>query len=214
MSNLIITPTWSCGFCVMLINMIIFSSLGYVFYMDAYDLSSFELRYDEKCAEARNNGDVCFLYFTADVDLVNPKVYYRLDNFYQNHRTFQKYSFAQLRGENEDKIKMSQCDPVTSNRNMLEDREKWDLWNQFPNNLKTPEKIKQDAWPCGFIAKFIFTDQFTYIKSLDRSFYAGIDDSDIALDVDKEQRFLLNSDKKKEGAYWFDPSNQHVMVWY
>lgn len=47
MSNLIITPTWSCGFCIMLINFIIFGSLAYVFYMDADNLNVYELRYDE-----------------------------------------------------------------------------------------------------------------------------------------------------------------------
>ena len=47
MSNLIITPTWSCGFCVMLINLIIFAALAYVFYTDADNLNVFEVRYDD-----------------------------------------------------------------------------------------------------------------------------------------------------------------------
>jgi len=68
---------------------------------------------------------------------------------------------------------------------MLADRADWDLWERFPSSLKTVDSIDEPAWPCGFIAKFAFTDQFTFIKSLDKSFSARIDDSDIAHSADK-----------------------------
>jgi len=42
----------------------------------------FELRYDDKCASVRNTGNPCLVDFTPDVNLDNPKVYYRLNNFY------------------------------------------------------------------------------------------------------------------------------------
>jgi len=35
MSHMLVTPTWGCGFCVMLINLLIFGSLAYIFYTDA-----------------------------------------------------------------------------------------------------------------------------------------------------------------------------------
>ena len=52
------------------------------------------------------------------------------------------------------------------------------------------------------------------IKSTDRSFSVRIDDSDIAHTVDKDDKFGINEDKLAEGAYWFKPTDEHVMVWY
>ena len=102
----------------MSITFLLFGALAYVFYAEAEAINDFEVRYDDKCATLRGSNLPCLVTFTLDVDLENPKVYYRLDNFYQNHRSFQKYSFAQLRGE--DSIKIEQCDPVKSNKDMLE----------------------------------------------------------------------------------------------
>ena len=82
MSHMLVTPTWSCGFCVMFINLIIFGSLAYIFYTDADELNTYELRYDDKCESLRGTGNPCLLDFSPDVDLNNPKVYYRLNNFY------------------------------------------------------------------------------------------------------------------------------------
>lgn len=46
----------------------------------------------------------------------NPKLYYRLDNFYSNHRNFVKSrSYAQLRGETLKKSEVStDCDPIVT----------------------------------------------------------------------------------------------------
>lgn len=72
----------------------LFSGLAYWFYYEADELNDFEVRYDEVCKDVRGTGLPCELKFVPDVDLVNPKVYYRLDSFYSNHRSFQKYDFA------------------------------------------------------------------------------------------------------------------------
>lgn len=109
---------------------------------------------------------------------------------------------------------MSKCSPVETNRDMLADRADWDLWENYPDALKTLDKIDDPAWPCGFIAKFHFNDQFAFIKSEDRSFSAKIDDTDIAHSIDKEKRFIANDDMKEKGAYWTDIESEHLMVWY
>ena len=88
----------------------LFSSLSYLFYSEADNLNEFDFRYDDKCLEKRGTNEPCEVSFTPDVDLENPKVYYRLDNFYQNHRSFQKFSFGQLRGEDDGKV--SKCELV------------------------------------------------------------------------------------------------------
>ena len=110
---------------MILIIWILFTGLGYWFYFEAENLQDVEIRYDDICEEFRGTETDCEVTFLLETDLENPKVYYRLDNFYANHRSFQKYSFSQLRGEDEAKI--AQCDPVKSNKDILEDVEKWDL---------------------------------------------------------------------------------------
>ena len=66
---------------------LLFAGLAYLFYSEANNLKDFMIRYDDKCPTPRMGKD-CEITFTLDVDMSNPKVYYRLDNFYQNHRSF------------------------------------------------------------------------------------------------------------------------------
>jgi hypothetical protein len=59
-------------------------------------LNDMTIRYDDQCGLK----PICNVTFTPSVDLVNPKIYYRLENFYANHRNFVKSrSYKQLRGE-------------------------------------------------------------------------------------------------------------------
>ena len=41
---------------------------------------------------------------------------------------------------------------------MLKDQDKWNLLSQYPDNLETEAVKDEVAWPCGFIAKFAFSD--------------------------------------------------------
>ena len=97
---------------------------------------------------------------------------------------------------------------------MLKDQDKWNLLSQYPDNLETVALKDEVAWPCGFIAKFSFSDEFLQVVSTDLSFSVSIDDSEIAHDVDKEKKFIYNTEKLQEGAYWKDVEDQHLMVWY
>jgi hypothetical protein len=119
-----------------------------------------------------------------------------------------------LRGE--DDVTISQCDPIEKNRDMLEDDKKWPISKIYPDRLKTEQKANDEAWPCGFIAKFLFSDIFNEIKSTDRSFSVKIDETEIAHEVDFKQRFLRNTEKYDDdnGMYWTDVEDQHLMVWY
>lgn len=118
MSHQIITPTFCCGFNIICFIFLLFTALAYLFYNEADKLNDFKLRYDDICADKRGTGVPCELSFTLTEDLKNPKIYYRLNNFYQNHRSFQKYSFSQLRGEDK---KIEQCGPMQTNKDLLAD---------------------------------------------------------------------------------------------
>lgn len=103
---------------------------------------------------------------------------------------------------------------MQTNADMLSNSKEWDLSRIYPSSLKSRARIDDEAWPCGLIAKFAFSDSFNSIKSTDRSFSVRIDDSDIAHPVDVDKKFLLNEDMLKQGAYWLNPEDEHIMVWY
>ena len=97
---------------------------------------------------------------------------------------------------------------------MLENATLWDLTAAYPPSLQTETAAELDAWPCGNIAKFAFSDRFNEIKSLDQSINVKINDTDIASDVDREKRFKENEEMVERGAYWRNVTDEHLMVWY
>ena len=79
---------------------LIVGAFGAICYTQAVRNNDFTLRYDDICLKS----DICTISFSPDKDLEKPKIYYRLENFYANHRNFVKSrSFKQLRGKVLDK---------------------------------------------------------------------------------------------------------------
>jgi hypothetical protein len=60
---------------------------GYFLYSEAEKLNDFELEYGTFC-ETSTIAGTCRVQFVLETDLKNPAVYYRLDKFYHNHRSF------------------------------------------------------------------------------------------------------------------------------
>lgn len=84
------TPTFWCASNLFTFMFMLLIALGYFFFYEANKLSEEMLRYDEVCAPTRGTGTKCMFEFTPSYDLVRPKVYYRLTEFYHNHRKFVK----------------------------------------------------------------------------------------------------------------------------
>lgn len=88
---------------------------------------------------AKGNTTRCTLIFTVPNDMGNPVfMYYRLNNFYQNHRRYTpSFDKDQLAGKAVDNKTMSgsTCDP-----------------------LRTDPEYKKPYYPCGIIANSIFND--------------------------------------------------------
>lgn len=82
-------------------------------------------------------------------------VYYELDNFYQNHRTYVKSrSNDQLGGKYiKDVEGLINCDPVTTVGDLYE-------FQRFNLNGVALTDLTAPAIPCGLIAKSYFTDTF------------------------------------------------------
>ena len=109
------------------------------------------IRYDDQC----NGKTKCSITFTPSTTLVNPKIYYQLENFYANHRNFVKSrSYPQLRGNVESSAVLGGvCDPVTLMSDLGDSIPKLALDN-------TPLNTNSVAYPCGLIAKYFFNDTY------------------------------------------------------
>ena len=108
-------------------------------------------------------------------------VYYQLDNFYQNHRRYvMSRSYAQLMGTpiTETQAKL-QCDPIITNANM-------GVTTSVDGTALEPNDI---AYPCGLIAKSVFTDSYVLSTTSDMNTLVDIDSSDIAWKSDVEYKF-------------------------
>ena len=118
-THLLITPTFGCSMICLLFVAAILGSFGGIAITFTSKLNNAYIRYDDTCGIK----PVCNVTFTLDHDLVNPKVYYRLENFYANHRNFVKSrNYKQLRGEQSSDLDLiSSCSPILTNKDLIED---------------------------------------------------------------------------------------------
>ncbi|KAL1999204.1 hypothetical protein VTN02DRAFT_4891 [Thermoascus thermophilus] len=127
-----------------------------------------------KGTSQRKNTTICSLFFDIP-DPIGPPVflYYRLTNFYQNHRRYvQSLDLDQLKGKPLDNntISGSSCDPLRI------------------------DPITQKAYyPCGLIANSLFNDSISYPNLINIGPYV-MTNKGIAWDSDKE---LIKTTKYK-----------------
>lgn len=87
-------------------------------------------------------------------------VYYQLDNFYQNHRRYVKSrSFSQLQGTYLTADKLSDCDPIIKNKDLLPQIKAY-----ADGTLFGAADYELPAMPCGLVAKSFFNDTFAFYK--------------------------------------------------
>ncbi|KAK6074377.1 LEM3 family/CDC50 family protein [Seiridium cupressi] len=111
------------------------------------------------------NVSLCTLRFTTPEDMNAPVLfYYRLTNFYQNHRRYvASYYDKQLKGDDVntiDNVKDSTCTPLTTDSDL-------------------------PIYPCGLIANSLFNDTFfSPVQLNDNETYVMQDSSNIAWESD------------------------------
>ena len=101
---------------------------------------------------------VCNITFTPDFDMINPKIYYRLENFYANHRNFVKSrNFKQLRGEESTDLDLTNtCSSMLKNKDLKESS-----FGKISTSINgMPLNDDEFAQPCGLIARYFFNDSF------------------------------------------------------
>jgi len=120
---------------------IIFIPIGIGIVISSNEVTEVIQQYDDLCGV----GSVCNITLEIRQDMKGPVYfYYRLDNYYQNHRRYVKSrNDDQLRGMGgENAHTLSDCDPVIS------------------LNGKDSDPASITYFPCGLIAKSVFNDTF------------------------------------------------------
>eukprot|EP00904_Undaria_pinnatifida_P001566 jgi/Undpi1/1140/HiC_scaffold_10.g04602.m1 len=165
----IVTPAWVVGLFIAV--GVLFVPFGTWLNLEYAKVVSIEQIYDGEgttnadCSiSASNEGKECEVTFTVGEDMEAPVyVYYELQKFYQNHRTYVKSrSYGQLKGG---ALSGDSCDPLATTGSL-------------------------DLNPCGLVANSVFNDKFVvqsapdpYDSSLP---YEYMDESEISWVTDRD----------------------------
>jgi len=185
---------------------ILFVLIGIIIVSLSNKIVEIEIRYDnlENCKVITNSeNSTCEVNFTIEKDMKkNIFVYYRLKNFYQNHRRYIKSkSNKQLKGNvmGENEIK-DDCDPIILNKDIY-------LGVKALNGTElNPDGV---AHPCGLIAKSYFNDTFEIIKQGGNEEIIILG-NDIAWKVDKEK---YHDSPNYSSHQWMSVEDERFMVW-
>jgi hypothetical protein len=194
-------PTIKTTFLCLEITGAIFIFIGIIILVLSNQIKQIEIRYDNN--ENCQIGSKCDILFNVTEDMhKNVFVYYRLTNFYQNHRRYLKSkSNKQLKGNilTEKEVK-DDCDPIILNKDIYE-------------GLKSINKKTLDpdavAHPCGLIAKSFFNDSYE-IKRQEGNEEIKINGNNIAWKVDKKK--YKNADDYNE-LQWLNVEDERFMIW-
>jgi hypothetical protein len=86
----LITPSFWCATCLLTALMMLLFGIGFFLFYKSYQLQTLTIEYGTYCQQFRDKNNQCEMNFILDKDMVDPKVYYRLDNFYANYRQYVK----------------------------------------------------------------------------------------------------------------------------
>ena len=180
----------------------VFIVIGIIIFIFSKKIKQIEIRYDNN--ENCQIGSICNIDFKLPWKMKkNVFVYYRLKNFYQNHRRYIKSkSMKQLKGNvvQENEIK-DDCDPIILNKDIYEGVRSYDNSTELD-----PEDV---AFPCGLIAKSYFNDTYK-IKKQGGNETIIISKNGIAWSVDRDK--YKNSENANE-RQWLDVEDERFIVW-
>jgi hypothetical protein len=156
----------------------------------------------QSCATA--GATTCSFPLVIEEDVKAPVfVYYQLDNFYQNHRRYVKSKDPkQLLGQNRTTTDVKDtCTPVIMNADLNPGTTFIGGNFDITTNAATNTSV---AWPCGLIAKSVFTDAFTLTSPT--SGPIPIDSSNIAWKSDVEYKYKNGPDPTN--SQWLDVTDR------
>lgn len=166
---------------------------GIVILVQSTGIVRTEIRYDTIWS-GKNTWEV---EFSLPKNIENPFIYYRIENFFANHRNFIKSkSYKQLRGSG---VTLSDWSPIKYNSDV-----------GSPKSIISPFSAlapTSPAYPWGLMPKYMFNDTFLLSDSSGNDIKLSQDD--IALYIDKNK--FKNSDNLAQ--QWKDFTDQSFMVW-
>lgn len=196
-------PSYGSTMIIFVVFGAIFLTLGISLYVMSDKVQQASIDYGTDC-DASTQDNYCVLTMTLDATIPGPVyVYYELGNFYQNHRRYvQSVSYPQLMGKQIDSTQAVQCEPIVTNA---------DVGRNFSVD-GTPLNQNATAYPCGLIAKSVFTDNYT-LSTVDFSdaLYDPLtdnvqfDETNIAWKSDREK--FKNQDGDWNKTQWIDVTN-------
>ena len=151
------------------------------------------MQYDGIC----NGKSTWQIEFIPSDSIDDALLFYRLDNFYSNHKNFVKSrSYSQLRGNEDD---TSEWSPIVYNSDVGNPKS-----ISYPYSTLDPSLT---AIPWGLMAKFAFNDTFKLTDSDGKDI--KLNQENIALDIDI-YRFANTQNLSQQ---WRDLTDQNLMVW-
>ena len=203
------TPEWDakCSIITDLIIMISCFSIGITMLYFSNRYSIIEIKYSsclDNISNMEKNKKICNIPFTLDKGIKSPIfVYYKLENFYINHRNLvESKSWKELRGEEgftKEKCKnsylMSEMFPSDS--------------PYYTNQWNYTFQENDIASPCGLWARSFFND--TYILNYSNGTSININEYNISNDYLKDKFFKRRKDYNI--IQWIDVENEHFINW-
>lgn len=202
-AHFLVVPTFYCSLifygCILIILLI----FGIVCLSLAGANIDYEKRYDDLWENEAASGGTCTFTIKLDEKFEDPYIYYKIGNFFANHRDYVKSrSYKQLRGEKVAKGDVELfCDPILDNEDIP-------VTKSYTGKSLKPKDL---AYPCGLIGKYRFTDIFMVKDSSMNEI--KIESGSIAHTNDKKFKFKNLGDSDKD-IQWLDHEEQRLMVWY
>ena len=141
---------------------IVLTFIGFLFYFSCINLSQKVIDYGEACQDKGRN---CIIEFWLESDLFKPKLYYELDQFYSNYRSFVTTIplYHQLNGA---EIHPDDCQNTSRLSDLLSDLS---VYKEFSKEDLTALPSDTRLSPCGLSPKYVFTDNFKLFSDSQRA---------------------------------------------
>ena len=200
------TPEWNakCSIITDLCIMISSFSIGITMIYFSKRFAGIEINYSSCVNNYDKNKKICQINFQIDRTIESPVyVYYKLENFYLNHRLLvESKSWKELRGKDID-TKDDCKNSYLMNEMFIKNSPYY--MNQWKHNFSENDISS----PCGLWARSFFND--TYNLTFLNGTVIKINESNISNEYLKKNFFKRRKDYKTK--QWIDVENEHFINW-
>ena len=200
------TPEWNakCSIITNLIIMISSFSIGITMIYFSKKFSGIEIKYSSCSNNYDKNQKLCLINFQITKTIERPVyVYYKLENFYLNHRLLvESKSWKELRGK--------ETDTKYNCKNSYLMSEMFGKISPYYTNEWNHNFSENDiSSPCGLWARSFFND--TYYLTFLNGTSIKINEYNISNEYLKKNFFKRRKDYKSK--QWIDVENEHFINW-